>query len=454
MKEKYDELESDVTELARPSMPMCVDLIVALTKRSPATIIIDGLDELEDTGAAGRPTQSSRDDLIYGLKEILDRSSSPVKLLLSALYNSPVENRLRKVFAGPTPEDLSSGNRHILEITASKNSSDLDRFIDQQLDGSISRNDLLGGRVDDKIRAKIKSRLFEQSNGRFRWAGMQITRLCDDRMDEATVMEELEKPLPDIASLYDRSIEEIKRERYERIRMIAQHALKWLRCAQEPLGKEAFLEAVSIEGGTRPEEGHVRSACRTLVEVSHESGGFGFVDRFVEERLALFPEFSISDCHMMAATRCLSMMSAMASSLGQHSRHQLSFSWYAKRYWPLHYQNIDFEAGSDDKALQEERQKGLIQVKSQLQKFIMQGHKTSQAFNKWTSQIPDFFRTLGERNLLSKQLRSLEASSETPLHVICVFGFADLIKAHCKHFDFNRRNAHGQTALSLAVENN
>ncbi|KAL8649246.1 MAG: hypothetical protein Q9210_004509 [Variospora velana] len=108
----------------------------------------------------------------------------------------------------------------------------------------------------------------------------------------------------------------------------------------------------------------------------------------------------------------------------------------------------------DGSILNEERQKGFVRVRELARKFLMQGHKTSPAFNKWRAQILDFVRELGEEDALSKQLKLLQASLETPLHVIRVFGLASVIEAHYKHLDFNQRSVHGQTALCLAVENN
>lgn len=186
----------------------------------------------------------------------------------------------------------------------------------------------------------------------------------------------------------------------------------------------------------------------------HPTDTFAFTHPSVQEYLAAVMEYSETDCHSAAAERCLRMMIVATSSISRLTAAQVRFYWYAKLYWPLHYQKINFDIESDDKILKYERQKAFVRVRELLKKFIMQGHKTSPAFNKWTAEIPNFVQELGERHPLSKQLRSLQASFETPLHVICVFGFAELIQQHHKHFKFDQRNAHGQTALCLAIENN
>ena len=136
------------------------------------------------------------------------------------------------------------------------------------------------------------------------------------------------------------------------------------------------------------------------------------------------------------------------------SPEQIYFHWYATRFWPLHYQKIDFTLTGEDKALAEERSKGYDDVRVALKGFVMQGHKISPAFNKWLAKIPDYIRDLGKDRPLSQQLSSLQASVVTALHAISVFGFADLVDAYSKQADFRQGNAYGHTALILAVENN
>lgn len=180
---------------------------------------------------------------------------------------------------------------------------------------------------------------------------------------------------------------------------------------------------------------------------------FSFTHPSVQEYLAAVPAYSETYFQLDAADRCLKTMIVATSSISRLTAPQVRFYWYAKLYWPIHYQKISFSIESEDKDLHEERQKGFVRVRELLKKFIMQGHKTSPAFNKWIAAIPNFVQELGEQHPLFKQLSSLQASLETPLHVICVFGFAELVHQHHKHFKFDQRNTHGQTALCLAVEN-
>lgn len=453
-KQKCDELTSKTTEPSRPVMSECVDIALALTSYFPVVILIDGLDELQ-AGNATEKMQSSRNDLIESLHEIFKKSSNPVKLFFSVLSDGPAEARLRRMFATPAMDDTKPPDSwHIIEVNGTKNSGDVSTYVDKEMAKRISSGDLLEGEVDGELRDMIKNRLLERSNGMFSYATMQIERLCDDRMDRITVLEELDKPLPGITTFYDESIESIRNETIDRVRLTAQTTLRWLLCIQEPLPLHSFLEAVIVEGGiNKPKESNLLNACRRLVKTDHYAGVLVFRHPSVREHLGQIPEYSNSDCHLVAAERCLRMMIAASSSVSRLSPAQVRFYWYAKLYWSLHYQRVNFNDDAEDKTLNDKRQKAVVRVKELVRKFLMQGHKTSPAFNKWIAQIPDFIEELGEQSPLSKQLKSLQASLEDPLHVICVFGLAQIIEAHYKHLNFNQRNVHGQTALCLAVEN-
>ena len=147
-------------------------------------------------------------------------------------------------------------------------------------------------------------------------------------------------------------------------------------------------------------------------------------------------------------------MKVASYSSASHSPEQKLLHFYANRFWPLHYQKIDFTLTGEDKALAEKRRKGFDHVRKSLKEFVMQRHKTSKAFNKWLEKIPDYIENLGKDHPLSQQLSSLQAFVVTPLHAISWFGFADLIDAHAKEFEFRQRNAYGQTPLVLAIDNN
>ena len=219
------------------------------------------------------------------------------------------------------------------------------------------------------------------------------------------------------------------------------------------------LISIASQGGIEgPTQNNILSACRSLVKTeSHPATGvlfFKLQHDAVNDYLRDQPEYSESDCHLTSADRCLTMMKDASYTSARLSPAQIYFHWYATRFWPFHYQRIDFTLEGEDKSLAEERRKGYKHVREALKIFVMQGHKTSPAFNKWLKNIPDYIGDLGEIHPLSQQLSSFQTSVVTDLHAISVFGFADLIDARSGRFDFRQRNAYGHTALILAIENN
>lgn len=346
----------------------------------------------------------------------------------------------------------------MIEVNADRNAADLSQFVNDTLTKRISRGDLLEGTVEKSLKEQISTRLLERSKGMFSYASLAIDRLCDESINQSTILKEIEE-FRGLTGLYERSLNDIRTQSKARVRNTAKNTLRWLLCIQETLSVQEFLEAVDVEGGIeKPTPNNVLSACRSLVKTDRRpaNGRYSFALQHddVRDYLQDQPEYSESDCHLAAVDRSLRMMRVASFTSAGHSPEQRYFHWYANRFWPLHYQKIDFALTSEDRALNEERQEAFDRIQKSLREFVMQRHKTSAAFNKWLKSIPDYIASLGKDHPLSQQLSSLQASVVTPLHAIAVFGFADLIEAHTSQFDFALRNAYGQTALTLAIENN
>ncbi|KAI4265400.1 MAG: hypothetical protein L6R35_007118 [Caloplaca aegaea] len=184
-------------------------------------------------------------------------------------------------------------------------------------------------------------------------------------MDTLTVLEELDKPLPGITSFYDNSVDEIRIERIDPVRITGQSTLRWLLCTQEPLLPiYAFDEAVSTEDGIdKPEKSNLHSACRRLVKTDHYAGALVFAHPCVREHFIKVPMYNKSDCHLTAAERCVKMMINAASSVSRLSAAQIRFYWYAKLYWSLHYRGTSFNKLTDGSILSEECQNGFVRVR-------------------------------------------------------------------------------------------
>ena len=118
-------------------------LIIELTRpRRLTTIIVDALDECEEV---------SRRELLDIFKEILQTSSGLVKILVSSREVGDIAYKLE-------------GCLHP-EILARKNQADVDRYVDQRVDGLVKDRRLLSGKISDELRQEIKQVLCEKAGG-------------------------------------------------------------------------------------------------------------------------------------------------------------------------------------------------------------------------------------------------------------------------------------------------
>ena len=118
-------------------------LIVELSQyRQLTTIIVDALDECEDI---------LRLELLDAFEQILQASSGLVKILVSSREVGDIPYRLEGCLN--------------LEILASKNQADIDRFVDRGVDDLVKNRQLLSGKISDELRQEIKQVLCEKAGG-------------------------------------------------------------------------------------------------------------------------------------------------------------------------------------------------------------------------------------------------------------------------------------------------
>ena len=118
-------------------------LIVELTQHRPLTVVvIDALDECELT---------ARDDLLDAFLNILQGSSSLIKILVSSRDDRDITCQL-------------SGCPN-LKISANKNEADIHRFVDEEVGRLIREKRLLSGKVSDDLEQQIKCVLRSEAQG-------------------------------------------------------------------------------------------------------------------------------------------------------------------------------------------------------------------------------------------------------------------------------------------------
>ena len=141
-KERKEIADDNGYEIERLEFAECVQCILALLESTPATIIIDALDECD----SGRRYQ-----LLKALDDIIQQSTSLVKIFVSSRDDKDIVCRLEQ-----SPNVF---------IHASDNIDDIKYFVKLEVEQSIVDGRLLSGDVSEDLKNKIISTLVSQADG-------------------------------------------------------------------------------------------------------------------------------------------------------------------------------------------------------------------------------------------------------------------------------------------------
>ena len=136
------EAEEDGLEPSRLSENYSTQLLLEVADLSPATIVIDALDECQPT---------LRYKLLKALEVLKEQSSNVVKILVSSRDDADLKARL---------QDYAN-----IEIRYSDNQEDIERFVCYEIGQSIRNRRLLNGNVSLGLQDRLVQRLIEGANG-------------------------------------------------------------------------------------------------------------------------------------------------------------------------------------------------------------------------------------------------------------------------------------------------
>ncbi|CAC9886016.1 unnamed protein product [Aureobasidium pullulans] len=181
---KNKRIQAEQDGLSPPALNLsgCKKLILELTAMTPATIIIDAIDECNSI---------TRHQLLTALEEILIHSHKPVKILVSSQKARDIDVRLDK-FA-------------CIMVNEKQNKNDIDAFVDLQVATAIESKQMLAGRVSLDLSNRVASILKTKAEGSFRWVALQLQCLCDpDTVKlERDVHDVLLRPPQTLLAFYD-----------------------------------------------------------------------------------------------------------------------------------------------------------------------------------------------------------------------------------------------------------
>ena len=141
---RYEDLHGIGARPRRLDLQEAVELILDLTEETSAVIVIDALDECD---------HATRYMLMDALDEILQRSSTVLKLLISSRDDGDIVCRL-------------SGSIN-LYISADDNRYDIERFIDDRLAAAVRSRRILNGNASPTLVNSIAEVLKRDARGMY-----------------------------------------------------------------------------------------------------------------------------------------------------------------------------------------------------------------------------------------------------------------------------------------------
>lgn len=313
VEEKYEAFGPGSDNCRALSDPECLEILAEVGKHIPLTIILDAFDELD---------QASSPNLIQQFKDLLRQCPNHVKVFISTRSFPAIENNL---VGDPS-----------IEVTAENNGEDVKTFIRETLQARIRDGSLLNGSVSEDLKLDIERILTKRANSMFLYASLLLTQICDKNRtdDEESIRKKLEGLPKDLTEAYNQTMTKVhdNKNNSERSCRIAQETFKWLLYAQQSLGHDALLQAVSPPEQTVDSDELIH-ACRTLV--FRGTTAFEFAHYSVREHITRIDGYTASQCHLVATKSCLQILSKMfGSDITQHdlSASQKSFGQYALLY--------------------------------------------------------------------------------------------------------------------------
>ncbi|KAK7545345.1 ankyrin repeat-containing domain protein [Phyllosticta citricarpa] len=417
--DKYKSKVEDGKKMGLDASPLTkdqsVELILQLTAATPATILIDGLDECGS---------QQRGAIMLAFKEIIAKSRDLVKVVVCSREEDDIKNRL--------------GHARDISVTSRQNGKDLSRFINLKVKDFIIEWGQKPGKKPDELaelEKDIVCALENGAQGMFLWVTLQLEAIRDT--EQIVFDEDIRDALTHLPAGLKKSFDAV-RGRITSMEKTAQSVallvLKWLLCAQRTLSVQELVAAVSggIRGKRQFSAAEILSCCCGLVVLDSELDEFRLSHLSVREYLEPLQEFGSVETHSTVATRCLSACICRDPS-------QDVLIDYSTIYWPAHCEAVG--VSNRDAAL-----------KAVLLKFFTE----EEHFEDWQESLADRLKSQDVcwHGDLIKKLNAVPSSPPSPLFAICCFGLSEVLEhltASGLLQDLEHFNKHNANGLYLAA---
>jgi ankyrin repeat protein len=230
---------------------------------------------------------------------------------------------------------------------------------------------------------------------------------------------------------------------------LAKKALRWLLCAQQPLGSDELLKALSADldvSSVKITVENLLNICCNLVKYDSELDVVRFIHLSVREYLEKELEYEPSLSHSAVATSCLRACfhGAKPKRKGRHKNaRNKTFYDYAIIYWPLHCVHASTY-----------RQQG------KLGKLFYDFIYDKKIYSGWMWSVPESWEEMGLElsgdsleAKLSEQLMDCRSRWPSPIFLACAFGFMELFQdgRDLQEKDGKKENIYKRDPFHIAV---
>ena len=211
-KQRRHDAERDGLDVRDLSFSECTQLILELTSEAPATVAIDGIDELGDSSL----------DLLDALRYLVENSLNVLKVFVSSRDDAAIARSLR--------------HANSIRVTSADNAKDIAVFVRHHVSKAVEQKRLLGGRVSASLQEDIATKIIDGAGEMFLWASLQLQHLCSGRVFklEEDVVAALKKPPPTLEQILD-SVYKSVDESGDEAKSIAKQVFAFLLVARAPI---------------------------------------------------------------------------------------------------------------------------------------------------------------------------------------------------------------------------
>ncbi|KAG5751994.1 hypothetical protein H9Q70_005388 [Fusarium xylarioides] len=406
-------------DLPKLSRKECVDRIIQVANEDPITILLDGVEQVED---------ESCDTLLQSLSDIMSRSENVVKVLVTSRNSLDILSSL-------------STAKEII-VTADHVHDDMAQFITQRIDDAK----LISGRLSPNNRSCLTKELLDGAGEMFLWVHRQIQQLRKVKNEHDLLPALRSNILSDLDKLYENDLGQILQSG-DTSRQLAIQIFSWLLYMKAPLTPEALLAAITSTGiGDVPcTVADISVVCSNLVVIDLHRQVVRLAHHSVREFILRTKQslFSALVAHSLLASTCIKVSARGPPDNGSLEQQVQSFFVYAATHWAGHFESSRV-VEKDEKLFQD------------MISFVFEDddYDVSLSFEAWLDTAKKIATMLPRDHPMKPALDAMPNETSSPLFLAAVFGIDGLLTLIAESesdIDWDQRNDLGHTALYLAV---